>query len=140
MPEKQRLQLRSETALDEIVQGLQAGVVDLNELLVTGGVVVFVRADDEVHGVIVDGVDMLLVGGLAQQGHDGALGDGGVEEEVVVGLVGLVGVTRPAPAVPLDAVQEELAGVEVEGVGADVPDLLHVAAVAGPPYQYIPDQ
>ncbi len=73
---------------------------------------------------------MLLIRRLAQQSHNGAAADCRIKVQVAARHVRLVRVTRPAPAIPLDAVQEELAGVEVQGVGAHVPDLPDAPAAA----------
>ena len=59
---------------------------------------------------------------FAAEQPDGAFDRFAVEEEVVVHQVALYGIPAPHPPVTLDAVDEELTGRQVHGIGTDVPD------------------
>ena len=88
---------------------------------VAGVHVVVVNRLKPVERVVHDGVDVRRHGVLAPELADGALHAFGVEPQVVVHQIRLYGIARPCPAVALYAVNEELAGGEVHGVGTHLP-------------------
>src|SRR5437899_5361184 len=57
---------------------------------------------------------------LAAQGEQGARYSGRVEEEIIVHQVALAGIAAPYPAVALDAIDEKLPGIEVQGVSGNI--------------------
>ena len=80
--------------------------------------------DDVKEAVIHDAVYVVIDGVFPNKGKVSSLLDVGIEEKIVVDVVALVRVAAPDPSVALDSVKEALAAVEVEGVGAGVPDLV----------------
>src|SRR5581483_6421813 len=46
----------------------------------------------------------------------------GVEEEIVVHQIALVRVAGPDPTVAFDPIYKEFPGIEMEGIGGDIPD------------------
>ena len=115
----------------ETVERKKTVKIGADECCVAGCFIILCGADQKIHGVIGNGVDMLFIWRLPEQGNDCALCDFRVKVQVAVCHIGLECVTGPDPPVALDAVQIKFAGIEVERISAHVINLRNLLFVAG---------
>ena len=79
--------------------------------------------------VVHDAVDVVVNGILAHKGNIRPLFNIGVKEKIIVYVVALISVTAPDPSVTLDSVKKALTAVEMEGIGAGVPNFVEQLVV-----------
>ena len=109
---------------------MHAGVHLGQEVLVACVHVVVVYTQEPEEGVVHNGIGVTGHGVFAAQQPNGAFHRLIVEEEVVIHQVALYGIATPNPSVTFDAVNEELAGGEVHGICAYIPDAVYFFVVA----------
>ena len=85
---------------------------------------------EPIEGIIHDGVDVCSHRVFSPQLADGAAHTGVVKAQVIVHQVRLYGVSRPCPAVALDAVDEKFSGGQIHGVCPHLPDVVQLPVAA----------
>jgi len=117
------------TAQDIVHQAHHTGIHQGDKVLVTGVLIIVVEADKPIHGVVHDGVEVTGHRILPPEVLHGTLHSGIIVKEVIVHQVALAGIARPGPAVTFDAVDKELSGRQVHGIGTHLPDFVEQVVV-----------
>ena len=102
----------------------------IDELPVTTIQVIIVDAEKPIECIIHNRIAMTGHRIFTPKQPDSTLHRLTVKEEIVVHQITLNGVSAPHPTITLDAVDEELAGGEVHGVGTHFPDAVQLFVVA----------